>query len=114
MGYPYSVRREHYRHDPWYVMDKKGKGSIYTKGTKELTSFKGQRFEVEVAVTTTIRLATFLVDEKFVGDNIRAARDFPDVFPEELLGMPPDMEVELVIELLPGLPLFLNDHIGCP
>jgi hypothetical protein len=29
-------------------------------------------------------------------------RDFPDVFPEELPGMPPDMEVELVIDLLPG------------
>jgi hypothetical protein len=27
---------------------------------------------------------------------------FPDVFPEELLGMPPDREVELVIDLLPG------------
>jgi hypothetical protein len=37
-----------------------------------------------------------------VGDNIRAVRDFPDVFPKELLGMPLDMEVELVIDLLPG------------
>ena len=37
-----------------------------------------------------------------MGDNIRAVRDFPDVFPEELLGMPPDMEVEFVIDLLPG------------
>ena len=36
-----------------------------------------------------------------MGDNIRAVRDFPDVYPEELLGMPPDMEVELVINLLP-------------
>jgi hypothetical protein len=44
----------------------------------------------------------FLVDEKFVGDSIRAVNDFPDVFPEELLGMPPDREVELVIDLLPG------------
>jgi hypothetical protein len=43
-----------------------------------------------------------LVDEKFLGDNIRAVRDFPDVFPEELLGMPPDREVEFVIDLLPG------------
>jgi hypothetical protein len=47
----------------------------------------------------------FLVDKKFVGGNIRAVRDFPDVFPEELLGMPPDMEVELVIDLLPGTAL---------
>jgi hypothetical protein len=29
-------------------------------------------------------------------------KDFPDVFPEELPGMPPDTEVELVIDLLPG------------
>jgi hypothetical protein len=27
---------------------------------------------------------------------------FPDVFPEELPGMPPDREVEFVIDLLPG------------
>jgi hypothetical protein len=37
-----------------------------------------------------------------VGDNIRAVRDFPDVFLEELLEMPPDREVEFVIDLLPG------------
>jgi hypothetical protein len=36
-----------------------------------------------------------------VGDNIRAVRDFSDVFPEELPGMPPDREVEFVIDLLP-------------
>jgi hypothetical protein len=29
-------------------------------------------------------------------------KDFSDVFPEELPGMPPDMEVELVIDPLPG------------
>jgi hypothetical protein len=28
-------------------------------------------------------------------------RDFSDVFPEELPGMPPDREVEFVIDLLP-------------
>jgi hypothetical protein len=32
-------------------------------------------------------------------------RDFLDVFPEELPGMPPDKEVELVIDLLPGTTL---------
>jgi hypothetical protein len=29
-------------------------------------------------------------------------KDFSDVFPEELPGMPPDTEVEFVINLLPG------------
>ena len=28
--------------------------------------------------------------------------DFPDVFPEELPGMPPDRSVDFVIELVPG------------
>jgi hypothetical protein len=28
-------------------------------------------------------------------------KDFPDAFPEELPGMPPDTEVEFVIDLLP-------------
>jgi hypothetical protein len=28
--------------------------------------------------------------------------EFPDVFPEELPGMPPDQDIEFVIELIPG------------
>jgi hypothetical protein len=36
-----------------------------------------------------------------VGDNIRAVRDFPDVFPRELPGMPPDREVKFAIDPLP-------------
>jgi hypothetical protein len=71
------------------------------KGTIELTSSKGERFEVGIVVTTATRLATFLVDEKFVGDNIRVVKDFPDVFPEELPEMPPYREVEFIIDLLP-------------
>jgi hypothetical protein len=55
-----------------------------------------------MAVTTATRLAAFLVDGKFVGVNIRVVRDFLDVFPEELPRMPPDREVEFVIDLLPG------------
>src|ERR1044072_7593428 len=29
-------------------------------------------------------------------------RDFPDVFPEELPGMPPDRAVEFIVDLIPG------------
>jgi hypothetical protein len=72
------------------------------KGTIELTSSKGEKFEVGIAVTTATRLAAFLVDGKFVGDNIPVVKDFPDVFLEELPGMPPDTEVEFVIDLLTG------------
>jgi hypothetical protein len=72
------------------------------RGTAELTSPKGERFQVEIAVTTSTQRATFFIDGEFVGDNIRVVRDFPDVFLEELPGMPPDREVEFVIDLLPG------------
>ena len=42
----------------------------YDKGTVELTSSKGERFEVEITVTASTRPAIFLVDRKFVGRNI--------------------------------------------
>jgi hypothetical protein len=74
------------------------------KGTIELTSSKGQRFEVEIAITTTTRRVAFFIDEEFVGNNIRVVLRFffSDVFSKELPGMPPDREVEFVIDLLPG------------
>jgi hypothetical protein len=82
---------------------RKAKAVIHcAKGTVELTSSKGERFEVEITITASTRPAIYLVDGKFVGRNIRVVRDFPDVFPEELPGMPPDREVEFVIDLLPG------------
>jgi hypothetical protein len=71
------------------------------RGTVELTSRKGERFQVQIAVTTSSRRVMFFIAEEFVGDNICVVRDFPDVFPEELPGMPPNREVEFVIDLLP-------------
>ena len=35
-------------------------------------------------------------------EDILVVREFPDVFPKELLGLPPDREVEFSIDLLPG------------
>jgi hypothetical protein len=35
-------------------------------------------------------------------ENIPVVCEYPDVFPEELPGMPPDHKVEFVIELKPG------------
>jgi hypothetical protein len=55
-----------------------------------------------ITITPSTRPAIYLVDGKFVGRNIRVVREFPDVFLEELPGMPPDREVEFVIDLLPG------------
>jgi hypothetical protein len=56
--------------------------------------------------------AMFFMPEEFVGDNIRVVRDFPDVFPEELPGMPPDRELSLLLISYLEPPLFLSDHTG--
>jgi hypothetical protein len=37
-------------------------------------------------------------------NEIRIAQEYPDVFPEDLLGMPLDHDIEFIIELLPGMP----------
>jgi hypothetical protein len=43
--------------------------------------------------------------------DIRTVSEYPDVFPEELPGMPPDHEIEFVIELVPSTaPIFKRPY----
>ncbi|XP_073367886.1 uncharacterized protein [Aegilops tauschii subsp. strangulata] len=35
-------------------------------------------------------------------EEVPVVRDYPDVFPEELSGMPPDRDIEFLIDLIPG------------
>jgi hypothetical protein len=43
--------------------------------------------------------------------DIRTISEFPDVFPEELPGMPPNREIEFVIKLVPGTsPIFKRPY----
>jgi hypothetical protein len=43
--------------------------------------------------------------------DVRTISEFLDVFPEELPGMPPDHEIEFVIELVPGTaPIFKRPY----
>ncbi|GKC83593.1 putative reverse transcriptase domain-containing protein, partial [Tanacetum coccineum] len=46
-------------------------------------------------------LACINADEKKL-DDIRVVRDFPEVFPDNLSGLPPVREIELRIDLIPG------------
>ncbi|GJW96491.1 putative reverse transcriptase domain-containing protein [Tanacetum coccineum] len=46
-------------------------------------------------------LACIKADEKKL-DDIRIVRDFPEVFPDDLLGLPPVREIEFRIDLIPG------------
>jgi hypothetical protein len=74
----------------------------YARGTVELTNPDGDRFEVTVAPPTSNNPVVYMINGKFVGDHIKIVREFPDVFQEELPRIPPDREVEFVIDLLPG------------
>jgi hypothetical protein len=47
-------------------------------------------------------------------EDIRVVQDYPNIFPEELPGMPPDRDIEFLIELLPRTPPISKRHIGCP
>ena len=35
-------------------------------------------------------------------EQVPVVREYPDVFPDELPGMPPDRDIEFIIELIPG------------
>ena len=37
-----------------------------------------------------------------VQEEVPVVKEFPHIFPEELPGMPPDRDIEFLIELLPG------------
>ena len=48
-------------------------------------------------------LATVISEDKMRKiENIEVVREYPDVFPEDLPGLPPDREVDFSINLLPG------------
>jgi hypothetical protein len=35
-------------------------------------------------------------------EEVHIVKEYPDVFPEELPGMPPDRDIEFLIDLMPG------------
>jgi hypothetical protein len=47
-------------------------------------------------------------------EDIRLVQDYPDVFPEELPGMPPDHDIEFSYNYYLEHLSFLRGHIGCP
>jgi hypothetical protein len=65
-----------------------------------LTSPQGERIEY-VDTPSTNNGTVNSVEGKALED-IRVVSEFPDVFPEDLPGMPPDRDIEFSIELIPG------------
>jgi hypothetical protein len=62
-------------------------------------------YGTQVLQLSVIPVATPSVHHKAAQnlEDIPVACEFPDVFPEDLPGMPPDRDVEFVIELQPGM-----------
>jgi hypothetical protein len=55
--------------------------------------------------STELRVVLNQLDATSTMD-VKTVSEFMDVFPEELPGMPPDREIEFVIELVPGTAFF--------
>jgi hypothetical protein len=95
----------------------KHKGMIdYAKKAVKLTSSNGKemKYVVENLVAdkaASNRVVLNQLDAASTMD-VRTVSEFPAVFSEELPGMPPDREIEFVIELVPGTALFSRDRIG--
>ena len=66
-----------------------------------LTTPSGDRIEVRVSMSPNSEGTVYHVSSGSAED-IRVVKEFTDVFPEDLLGMPPEREIEFVINLLLG------------
>jgi hypothetical protein len=60
---------------------------------------------VEFVATVQTDQGSMLNQAKAIAlEDTRVVQEYPYVFPEELPGMPPDRDIEFVVELLPGTP----------
>jgi hypothetical protein len=78
----------------------------YAKKSFKLTTLEGKEMEsVTEPVVTTKGVANHAKVNQLdasQGSEVPVVNEFPDVFPEELPGMPPDRDIEFVIELKLG------------
>jgi hypothetical protein len=70
---------------------------------KSITITNSEGIQIEHIATMPSRKAYY---KKFVSgptiDQVPVVCEYPDVFPEELPGMPPNRDIEFIIELVPG------------
>jgi hypothetical protein len=66
-----------------------------------LTSSEGERFEFVATLPSAADCAVNQLKTDSIED-IRVICEYPDVFPDELLGMPREHDIEFLIDLLPG------------
>ena len=66
-----------------------------------MTALNGDRISVDVVVQAQPIATVNQLDDN-VNKEDTVVDEFPDVFPNDLLGMPPDHDIEFIIELLLG------------
>jgi len=66
-----------------------------------LTTPKGERISIDVAVQAPLTAKVNQLNDDVDPQNL-VVDEFLDVFLDELPGMPPDRDIEFIIELLPG------------
>ncbi|KAI3505152.1 hypothetical protein L1887_27074 [Cichorium endivia] len=82
--------------EPLYVYGERRQGDIGI-----ITVTKAQKCLVKGYSSYLAYIINVEVEKKKL-DEVRVVREFPDVFPEELPGLPPDRQVEFRIDLVPG------------
>jgi hypothetical protein len=90
----------------------------YDERTVRLVSLPGEEVSVELILfgpkKGSCHQITTHSEEVNPLEAIQVVSEFPDVFPEALLGMPPERKVEFAIEFIPGTAPSLRDLIECP
>jgi hypothetical protein len=66
-----------------------------------LTTPKGDRISVEIVVQKPQTATVNRLDDNVNQEDL-VMEEFLDMFPDDLPGMPPDRDIEFIIELLPG------------
>jgi hypothetical protein len=74
-----------------------------TRKAVKLTKKDGTSAEF-VAMVQSDQDSVLNQTKAIVLEDIKVVREYLDVFPIELPGMPPDRDIEFLIELLPGMP----------
>nr|XP_034908287.1 uncharacterized protein LOC118044188 [Populus alba] len=76
------------------------------KGEKK--TFDGERvLKLNALISGCMGYLAYILNSDDEGPRLKdipVVKDFPDVFPEELLGLPPEREVEVSIDTFPGVP----------
>ena len=72
----------------------------YQEKAVVLTTSKGDRISVDVVVQAQLTAIVNQLDDRANKEDL-LLDEFLDVFPDDLPGMPPDRDIEFIIELLP-------------